>query len=121
MPSLAMNSLELAMRYSRLLVLALPVLALFARSGSNTRRPFDPAAPTDLTYQLIPSGNPNAPLGVLLTWTPPSSGVAIAFHVFGRSSSGSEWQRRATTTSNTFHDNGIPQLQYYVTANDAEG
>lgn len=110
------------MRYSRLLVLALPVMALLAACEiNNTAGPFDPAAPTDLTYQLIPSGNPNAPLGVLLTWTPPSSGAAIAFDIFGRSSSGSEWQRRATTTSNTFHDNGIPQLQYYVTANDADG
>ena len=79
----------------------------------------DPDAPTNLTFQLAPSGDPNVPLGVLLSWDPPSNGRAVVFDVYGRS--GGSWIRRATTTSNTFHDAGIPQQQYYVEAFDADG
>jgi hypothetical protein len=81
--------------------------------------PVDPDAPTNLTFQLAPSGDPNVPLGVLLSWDPPSNGRAVVFDVYGRS--GGNWIRRATTTSNTFHDAGIPQQQYYVEAFDADG
>jgi hypothetical protein len=80
----------------------------------------DPAAPTHLGFQLAPSGDPNVPLGILLSWDPPSNGRASVFDVYGRSS-GSGWIRRATTTSTTFHDVGIPQEQYYVIAFDGEG
>jgi hypothetical protein len=79
-----------------------------------------PDAPTNLTYQLIPSGDPNAPLGVLLTWDIPSSGRVIAFNVYGRVTGG-DWQLRATTTSPTFHDAGTPDAQYYVASRDENG
>ena len=77
-----------------------------------------PDQPTDLSYQLEPSGDPNVPLGVILTWTPPRNGDAVTYDIFGRSSTGADWQRRATTTSPSFHDAGVPQLQYYVLAVD---
>jgi hypothetical protein len=80
----------------------------------------DPDAPTNLSYQLIPSGNPNAPLGVILSWDPPTSGRAVAFDVFGRSSTNANWDRRATTTSASFHD-VLPEAQYYIVANDEQG
>ena len=32
-----------------------------------------------------------------------------------------QWQLRATTTSPTFHDAGVPEAQYYVTTRDANG
>jgi hypothetical protein len=80
----------------------------------------DPTAPTNLDFQLAPSGDPNVPLGILLAWDPPSNGRASVFDVYGRSS-GSGWVRRATTTSTTFHDVGIPQQQYYVVAFDDQG
>jgi hypothetical protein len=79
----------------------------------------DPDAPTNLTFQLVPSGDPNVPLGILLSWDPPSNGRAIVFDVYGRS--GGNWIRRATTTSTTFHDAGVPQQQYYVEAFDQDG
>lgn len=79
----------------------------------------DPDAPTNFNFQLAPSGDPNVPLGVLLSWDPPSNGRAAVFDVYGRS--GGNWIRRATTTSNTFHDAGVPQQQYYVEAFDADG
>lgn len=80
----------------------------------------DPDEPTNLSFQLAPSGDPNVPLGILLAWDPPSNGRAVVFDVYGRSPS-TGWVRRATTTSNTFHDAGIPQQQYYVVAFDDEG
>ena len=80
----------------------------------------DPNAPSNLTYQLIPSGNPNAPLGIILSWDVPASGMAVAFDVFGRASTSDAWSLRATTTSPSFHD-VVPELQYYVVANDDQG
>lgn len=80
-----------------------------------------PDEPTDLSYQLIPSGDPDYPLGVLLNWTPPRNGDAVTYDVFGRGSTGGEWYLRATTTSPSFHDAGLPQLQYYVLARDGSG
>ena len=106
------------MRLIRLLslVVAIPLAACEITTG-----PGAPDAPTDLAYQLIPSGNPSAPAGVVLTWTPPRNGDALTYDVFGRSSQGAEWMLRATTTSPSFHDSGVPQLQYYVQARDGEG
>lgn len=80
----------------------------------------DPNVPTNLSYQLIPSGNPNAPLGVILSWEAPRNGLAMTFDVYGRASSSAEWDLRATTTSASFHDT-YPELQYYIVANDDEG
>src|SRR3954468_1208671 len=83
--------------------------------GATT--PLDPTAPTNLTFQLQPSGDPNVPLGVLLSWVPPANGRATSFNVYGRTTS-TGWQLRATTTSPSFHDSGIPESEYYVSALD---
>jgi len=77
--------------------------------------------PTDLTYRLIPSGDPEIPQGLLLEWTPPTSALVAAFDVYARSSAGGDWILRATTTSPSFHDAGVPQLQYFVVAADEDG
>jgi hypothetical protein len=79
----------------------------------------DPDAPANLTYQLIPSGDPSAPTSVLLIWDFPPSGRANAFNVYGRPN-GRQWQLRATTTSPTFHDFGAPDDQYYVASVDID-
>ena len=106
------------MRLSRLALAALVALAacedLVGPGG-------DPDAPANLTYQLIPSGDPTAPLAVLLSWDVPRSGRATAFNVYGRTGPGSYWQLRATTTSPTFHDAGVPDLEYYVATRDDQG
>jgi len=104
----------------RLLRVSLLVLSVAACS-ENPFRPNDSSAPTDLTYQLQPSGDANAPLGVLLSWTPPRSGRAVSYDVYGRSATHGSWLLRATTSSPSFHDAGIPQLQYYVQAFDGDG
>lgn len=77
--------------------------------------------PTDLTYRLIPSGDPEIPQGIILEWTPPTSPEVSAFDVYARSSAGGDWILRATTTSPSFHDAGVPQLQYFVVATDEDG
>ena len=58
------------MKLNRLLLLA--ALSLAACEVSTNPIVTDPDAPANLTYQLIPSGDPDQPLGVLLTWEIPS-------------------------------------------------
>jgi hypothetical protein len=103
------------MRYA-LLVLAVSLTAC----EEGVFEPDNPEAPTDLSYQLIPSGDPGLPLGILLRWTPPGSGRAISYDVYARSSANEDFALRATTTSPSFHDAGIPQLEYYVQALDQD-
>src|SRR4051812_4299438 len=103
-----------------LAMLLLVGLAACNIEGGTAPVVVDPTAPTNLSFQLSPSGDPNVPLGILLSWEPPTNGGAAVFDVYGRSSGGA-WIRRATTTSLTFHDAGVPQQQYYVVAFDADG
>lgn len=100
------------------LAFAVPLAACGDLTGLITA---DPDAPANVTYQLIPSGDPNAPLAVLLSWDLPSSGRANAFNVYGRPSRNAGWNLRATTTSPSFHDVGVPELQYYVATRDFDG
>ena len=67
--------------------LALLLLAGLAACdvGERTAPIVDPDEPTNLTFQLLPSGDPNVPLGVLLSWDPPSNNRAVVFDVYGRS------------------------------------
>lgn len=105
------------MRLSRWLLLSLiPIAACEDLTGVGT----DPDAPSNLTYQLTPSGDPSAPLAVLLSWDVPRNGTTSSFNIYGRLTGG-DWQLRATTTSNTFHDAGVPDAQYYVVARGADG
>lgn len=106
------------MRFSRLFLAALlPLAACEDLLAPAT----DPDAPANVSYQLIPSGDPNSPAGVLLTWDVPASGRANSFNVYSRSSPNSAWNLRATTTSPTFHDLGTPEPQYYVSTRDTNG
>src|SRR5438874_1073827 len=93
------------------------VVALAGCEVNGATGPTDPTAPTNLSFQLQPSGDPNLPLGVLLTWIAPSNGRAASYDVYGRSAN-TGWLLRATTTSTSFHDTGTPQSQYYVVALD---
>lgn len=79
------------------------------------------APPTNLRYEVQPSGTPGAPTGVLLTWDFDNNPDLASWHVYSRGSTGEAYRLRATTTSNSFHDEGLPHLQYYVTAEDIDG
>jgi len=105
------------MRLSRLV---LAVLVPIAACDELTNPLSDPDTPTNLTYQLVPSGVPGAPAGVLLSWDVPRSGRAASFNVYSRPATANAWNLRATTTSPTFHDAGTPDAQYYVATRDAD-
>src|SRR4051812_29699299 len=108
------------MRLDRSLLLVLATAIPLAACDLTDPGGIDPNLPTNLSYQLIPSGNPNSPLGVILSWNAPRNGLAVSFDVYGRTSTSAAWDLRATTTSSSFHDT-YPELQYYVVANDGEG
>src|SRR5260370_10740361 len=80
-----------------------------------------PSTPANLTYQLEPSGDPNRPLGILLIWDDVTDANLANYRVYSRASTSAAFGLRSATTSNTFHDNGVPDLQYVVTAVDANG
>ena len=79
------------------------------------------AAPTNLQYRLEPSGVPGSPSGILLTWDWSNDPALRVWHVYSRGSTSESYRLRGSTTSNSFHDEGIPHLQYYVTAEDDQG
>jgi hypothetical protein len=81
----------------------------------------DLGAPASLSYQLVPSGDPNTPGGVILRWEPPNDSRVTNYVVYSRASTSASWSRRAETTSASFHDLGLPDLQYYVTSQASDG
>src|SRR5213593_2765653 len=85
-------------------------------TGTGTLPP-----PQNLAYQLDPSGDPNRPAGILLAWDDVQSTDLASYRIYSRGSTSGSFLLRGETTSNTFHDNGVPHLQYYVTAVDVGG
>jgi hypothetical protein len=80
-----------------------------------------PSTPANLTYELEPSGDPNRPLGILLIWDDVTDANLSSYRIYSRSSSSGSYGLRGETSSNTFHDNGVPHLDYYVTAVNGNG
>ncbi|HEX9094367.1 MAG TPA: hypothetical protein VF902_10350 [Coriobacteriia bacterium] len=77
--------------------------------------------PQNLFYVLDPSGDPQAPAGILLHWDPvPASDLAV-YRVYSRPGSSGQYDLRGETTSTTFHDTGIPDLDYAVSAVSTSG
>lgn|SRR5574341_23737 len=79
------------------------------------------APPQKVTYELEPSGDPDLPSGILLFWLDVADPDLASYRVYSRGASSGSFGLRGETTSNTFHDNGVPHLQYYVTAVDVNG
>ena len=77
--------------------------------------------PQNLAYQLDPSGTPGQPAGILLVWDDVQSASLGGYLIYSRASTTGAYGLRGETSSNTFHDNGVPHLQYYVTAADLSG
>lgn len=77
--------------------------------------------PASLYYTVEPHGTGTAPSGLLLTWPDDGNPNLAVWHVYSRGSTADPFGLRGSTTSNTFHDNGVPDLQYYVTAEDLNG
>jgi len=85
----------------------------------------DPTAlvdrPDGLAYRLEPSGDPLAPLGVLLTWNLIVDSDLEIYNVYGRLAGSDQFDLRGSTTSPSFHDDGMPDLEYRVTSVSTEG
>ena len=77
--------------------------------------------PTSLNYTVEPSGTPAAPSGLVLRWNDDGDPDLAVWHVYSRGSRGDNFGLRGSTTSNSFHDVGIPHLEYYVTAEAVDG
>ena len=94
----------------------LPALALLVATACE--RTVEPTiqAPGNLTYQLEPSGDPAAPAAVILSWDPVQDPGLSMYRVYSRAQDGASYDLRGETTSPTFHDAGMPDLDYYVTA-----
>ncbi len=78
-------------------------------------------APSSISYRVEPSGDPDSPLGLTIEWNDDGDPDLAVWHVYSRASSAVEFGLRGTTTSPSFHDVGIPHLEYYVTAEDIDG
>lgn len=101
-------------------------LLLLAACDSYTTAPPPPPAggvlpPNALYYNLEPSGSGTGPAGLLLSWPDDGDPYLGAWNVYSRGSTSEAYGLRGSTTSNSFHDNGPPDLQYYVTAVDLDG
>ncbi|MGH7568231.1 MAG: hypothetical protein ACREL9_04540 [Gemmatimonadales bacterium] len=79
------------------------------------------APPQNLAYRLEPSGDPDLPSGILLSWDPISDPSLSTYRVYSRGGTTGSFGLRGETSSNTFHDNGVPHLEYFVTAVDVNG
>ena len=77
--------------------------------------------PVALYYQVEPIGTGTAPSGLLLSWPDDGDPNLAVWHVYSRGSTTESFGLRGSTTSNTYHDNGPPDLQYFVTAEDLNG
>jgi hypothetical protein len=77
--------------------------------------------PDNLLYRLDPSGDPTRPAGILLQWDDVQDPSLASYRIYSRGGTSGSFGLRGETTSNTFHDNGIPHLQYFVTSVDDNG
>ena len=104
-----------------LAILALVAIAACQPALVDPGNGSGPSTPANLSYQLEPSGDPSRPLGILLIWDDVTDANLASYRVYSRAAASDAYGLRGQTTSNTFHDNGVPHLQYYVTAVDADG
>ena len=102
-------------------LLSLLLLVTVACQNALVDSGVGPSAPANLTYELEPSGDPNRPLGILLIWDDATDLSLASYRIYSRGSTSGSFGLRGETSSNTFHDNGVPHLQYLVTAVDANG
>ena len=79
------------------------------------------SAPRNLSYTVEPTGDPDTPVGLVLRWDDDGNPDLAVWHVYSRGHQGDAFGLRGSTTSNSFHDAGIPHLEYHVTAESIDG
>jgi hypothetical protein len=77
--------------------------------------------PANLWYDLEPSGDATTPAAVLLFWDPSPSSDLDAYRVYSRPGTSGSYDLRGETTSTTFHDTGVPDGSYAVSAVGTDG
>ncbi len=104
-------------------LIAVPLLVLAACSSNDTvfggGGTVD--APRNLTYIVEPSGTSGSPSGILLRWDNDPDPDLRVWNVYSRTGTSGAFGLRGSTTSNSFHDTGVPHLEYYATAEDLDG
>src|SRR5512135_3747440 len=84
--------------------LVLPLVAVAACSETQFVPVSPLPPPSNLTYEVEPSGTPGAPSGVLLAWDNSNDPSLAVWHIYSRGSTSESYRLRGSTTSNTFHD-----------------
>lgn len=77
--------------------------------------------PANLFYVLDASGDPDVPGGLLLRWDPSPAADLAFYRVYSRPGMSGSYDLRGETTSTTFHDTGVPDLSYAVSAVAGDG
>jgi hypothetical protein len=80
-----------------------------------------PDAPRNLRYFLEPVGSGTSPTGILLTWDFDQDPDLDLWQVYGRGTNEANFAYLGSTISNSFHERGVPALEYFVTAVDRAG
>src|SRR5207245_10768515 len=91
-------------RYALLVVGALSVACQTNTTTVGTR----PPAPQNLTYRLDPSGDPNNPAGILLSWDNDTTSSLASYKIYSRGSTNGSYGLHAITPSITIHYYGHP-------------
>src|SRR3989440_544926 len=98
--------MRLSLRHLLLVVAGLAAGACQNNTVSNGTGTLPP--PQKLSYELDPSGDPTQPAGIRLAWDDEQSSDLASYRVYSRGSTSGSFLLRGETTSNTFHDNGVP-------------
>lgn len=109
------------MRRSASIAARLALIVVAAACTEDINSVGDITAPTGLFYELEPSGDPFEPRGLVLRWDPVNHPDLAVYNVYSRGSTTEAFSLRGSTTSTSFHDDGQPHLEYYVTAEDLGG
>jgi hypothetical protein len=106
---------------SRVLVV-LGAVAVFAACTDTVEVVVPPIeAPTNLYYVLEPSGDPAVPAALKLYWDPVDAADLMVYRIYSRPATSGPYDLRGETTSLSFHDLGIPDLDYAVSAVNTSG
>ena len=109
------------MRFARAALATLTLAACTSFTTIGGPAPGGVQAPVALYYSVEPNGTGTSPSGLLLSWPDDGNPNLAVWHVYSRGTTTTSFGLRGSTTSNSFHDNGPPDLQYYVTAEDLSG
>ncbi len=102
-------------------IYVISIVSIVAMGCSETTIVVPVETPTNLIYELEPSGDPAAPAGLLLRWDGVTPENVSVYRVYSSADPAGGFGLRGETTSLTFHDVGRPDLEYFVSAVNLDG